>query len=144
MYGACSLPIAVLVLIATSPTPIARHLPAWPHRAILTAGGEKPVAFSAYTLGGTLIVAVDAAGNRIATPAGRATLRALTPRDTIFAETPADFPLDLAKGAVVFVARDSVRLRVGRNPYGQLDQVIANGRRFTVRLVDDRFVIDSR
>jgi hypothetical protein len=73
-------------------------------------------------------------------------LRALTAADTIRAETPADFPLNLSKGPVVFVAegRDSLHLVVGRNPFGRIDQVAADGRKFTVRLVADRFVVDTR
>jgi hypothetical protein len=119
---------------------------AWPHRAILTAVRDRPATFRAYTLGGELIIAVDASGRPTTTPAGVPRLRALTRRDTIRAETPANFPLDLSKGPVVFVAegRDSLRLVVGRNPYGQIDQVTAIGRRFTVRLVAGAFVVDSR
>ena len=118
---------------------------AWPHRAILTALHGRPVAFRAYTLGGQLIIAVDAAGRRVATPAGIPTLRALTTSDTIHAETPADFPLDLSKGPVVFMAdgSDSVHLVVGWNPYGSIRQKIADGLKFTVRLVADSFVIDQ-
>jgi hypothetical protein len=47
---------------------------------------------------------------------------------------------------VVFVAEgsDSLHLVVGRNPHGTIDRVTATGRKFTVRLVADRFVIDAR
>ena len=119
---------------------------AWPHRAILTSADGRPAAFRAYTLGGDLIIAVDRSGRRTTDPAAIPTLRALTARDTIRAETPANFPLDLSKGPVVFIAEgaDSLRIVVGRNPYGSIDQVIANGRKFTVQLVADRFVIDKR
>lgn len=41
-------------------------------------------------------------------------------------------------------AATSLHLVVGRNPNGRIDQVTANGRKFTVRLVADRFVIDTR
>jgi hypothetical protein len=105
---------------------------------------SRPVAFQAYTLGGDLIIEVDRSGNRIAGSGGTPMLRALTPKDTIDGETPGDFPLDLSKGPVVFIARDSLRLTVGRNPYGSIDQVTTTGRRFTVRLVHDRFVIDAK
>lgn len=74
------------------------------------------------------------------------TVRALTERDTIRADTPADFAVDLSTGPVVFVAdgHDSLDVVVGRNPNGSFDRVSAQGRRLTVRLVADKFVIDSR
>jgi hypothetical protein len=119
---------------------------AWPHRAILTSLHERPVAFRAYTLGGELIIAVDASGRPTTTPAPIPLVRALTAADTIRAETPANFPLNLSKGPVVFVAegRDSLHLVVGRNPFGSIDQVSANGRKFTVQLIANRFVIHTR
>jgi hypothetical protein len=51
----------------------------------------------------------------------------------------------LSKGPVIFVAdaADSLHLVVRRNPYGAAE-VSANGRKLTVRLVRDRFVIESR
>ena len=119
---------------------------AWPHRAILTSLDERPVAFRAYTRGGVLIIAVDASGRLTTTPSGTPRVRALTTRDTIRASTPANFPLDLSKGPVVFFAegRERLRLVVGRNPNGQLDQVSATGRRFTVKLEGREFVIEAR
>lgn len=132
-----------LVLLATGAAP-RTPVPAWPHRAILKSIGNKPVAFRAYTLGGTLIIAVDGAGNRTTNPDAIPRLKAIAEHDTVDAETPADFPLDLYQGPVVFVARDSLQLFVGANPYGQVNQVSANGRRFTVSLVDAKFVIDSK
>jgi hypothetical protein len=106
----------------------------------------RPAAFRAFTLGGDLIIAVDASARRSIAPAAIQSLRALTAKDTIRAETPANFPLDLSKGPVVFVAEgsDSLHLVVGRNPHGTIDRVTATGRKFTVRLVADRFVIDAR
>jgi hypothetical protein len=104
---------------------------AWPHRAIVTSLHERPVAFQAFTRGGTLIIAVDTSGRRTTTPAAIPRLRALTNKDTIYAQTPADFPLDLSKGPVAFVAEggDSLNVVVGRNPYGSIDRVSARGRR---------------
>jgi hypothetical protein len=137
--------LLVLALIGGGSTASTPTTFAWPHRAILTSPVGRPVPFRAYTLGGDLIIAVDASGRRTATPAAIPTLRALTTKDTIRAETPADFPLDLAKGPVVFVAEgsDSLHVVVGWNPYGSIDQVRATGRRFTVRLVAGKFVIDK-
>ena len=67
-------------------------------------------------------------------------------KDTIHAHTPADFPLDLYNGPVVFVTdgNDSLNVVVGRNPNGSIDRVSASGRQLTVRLVANNFVIDSR
>ena len=119
---------------------------AWPHRAIVTSVHGRRATFRAYTLGGELVIAVDAHGQPTMTPASIPSLRVLTAMDTIRAETPADFPLDLTKGPVVFVAEgnDSLHLVVGRNPYGSIGRVAADGRKLTVRLVRGSFVIDSR
>lgn len=119
---------------------------AWPHRAMLTGLHGRSVSFRAFTLGGDLIIAVDKSGRRTTTPSAVPLVRALTSKDTIRAETPADFPLDLSKGAVVFVAEggDSLHIVVGKNPYGAIDQVVADGTKFTLRLTADRFVIDLR
>lgn len=119
---------------------------AWPHRAILTSLHGGPVAVLAYTRGGELVIAVDSAGRYTTTPSAVPLLRALSAMDTLRASTPATFPLDLSKGPVSFVAEggDHLRLVVGRNPFGQADRISADGRRFTVRLVADRIVIDTR
>ena len=118
---------------------------AWPHRAVVSGLGERSVAFRAYTLGGDFIIAVDSSGRLTTTPGPKPEIRYLTERDTITVGTPAYFPLDLTKGAVVFIAegRDSLRLSVGRNP-NMLDSVSATGIRFTVRLEGRTFVIDAR
>ena len=141
---ACGL--LVVALAGSAPTPSRPVTLAWPHRAILSSLHGPPVSFLAYTLGGELIITVDRFGHRTTTPAAIPTVRALTAKDTVRAMTPADFPLDLFKGPVVFVAegRDSLHLVVGKNPFGSIDQVTANGRRFTVRFAAGRFVIDAR
>ena len=126
--------LMVIALVGREP-----HVPpavsAWPHRAFLTSldGGEA--AFRAYTLGRTFITVV----------AGSGELRPLTPKDTVCAKTPAQFPLDLSKGPVVFIAdgTDSLRLVVGWNPWGRHGQVRAEGLKFTARLVLDQLVIDT-
>ena len=73
-------------------------------------------------------------------------MRALAPGDTLKAVAPATYSLDLARGAVLFftTGTDSLRVVVGRNPYGAIHPVAAQGRRLTVRLVADSVVIDSR
>jgi hypothetical protein len=141
-----SVGLLVLTLVGKGPIVSPLRAAAWPHRAILTSLHGRPAAFRAYTLGGDLIIEVDASGRRTTTLAAIPSVRALTATDTIRGETPADFPLNLSKGPVVFVAEgsDSLHLVVGRNPYGNIDQVTAHGRKFTVRLVADRFVIDTR
>ena len=135
----------LLTALALGPN-VSRPPAAWPHRAIVTALHERPVAFRAFTRGGTLIIAVDASGRRTATPATVPLLRALTDKDTIDAQTPADFPLDLSTGPVVFIAEgeDSLHVVVGHNPNASIGRVSASGRRLTVRLVAEKFVIDSR
>jgi hypothetical protein len=155
--------LSMLVLIGGGPPASKPVRLAWPHGATLTSLNGRPAAFRAYTLGGVLITVVDASGQRTTTPAAVPSVRALTAKDTIRAQTPANFSLDLSKGAVVFVAegRDSLQIVVdavsgsddvrranllglGRNPSGSIDRVRATGRVFTVRLVADRFVIDRR
>ena len=39
---------------------------------------------------------------------------------------------------------DSIRVVVGRNPFGAYDRVAGEGRHLTVRLVDSTVVIDAR
>jgi hypothetical protein len=119
---------------------------AWPHRATLTGLHDRPASLRAYSLGGDLIIAVDASGQFTTAVTATPRLRALSKRDTIRARTPATFPLDLSKGPVVFLAEghDSVRLTVGHNPFGSVEPVTAMGREFTVTLVGRRFVIDAR
>jgi hypothetical protein len=140
-----SLGLAVVAIIASGASVAPPKTIAWPHRAILTSRTGRPVAFRAYTLGGVFITAMDASGRPTASMAS-SRIMALTARDTLHAETPADFPLDLSRGPVRFVSegRDSLHLVVGRNPAGAMDQVKADGRAFTVRLVGNRFVIESR
>ena len=138
--------LLIMALVGSGASEATPAAVAWPHRAILTSLHGRPAVFRAYTLGGDLIIAVDRTGRRTTTPAAIPSVRALTAKDTIRAQTPADFPLNLSKGPVVFVAEgsDSLHLVVGRNPYGGIDQVAADGRKFTVRLAADRFVIDRR
>ena len=128
---------------ATAPAPPA----AWPFRALVSDPRGRPVAFQAVSLGGMLIVTAGERSNpnRPLDPPV-AVLRPLARGDTLRATTPADYPLDLARGAVVFftLGRDSVRLVVGRNPFGAIAPVTAQGRRLTVRLVNDSVVIDAR
>lgn len=135
--------VLVLVSSGSETTP---NTAAWPHRAFVTALHAPPVSFRAYTLGGDLIIAVDRSGRRTTTPAAIPTLRALTARDTIRAQTPDEFTLNLLKGPVVFAAEghDSLHVVVGKNPFGSVDQVTAVGRKLTLRWVDSRFVIDTR
>jgi hypothetical protein len=139
-------PLLLLATLGPRPNVSLSAPAAWPHRAIVTALHERPVAFRAFTRGGVLIIAVDASGHRTTMPAAIPTIRALTEKDTIDAETPADFPLDLSSGPVVFAAtgKDSLNVVVGRNPYGSIDRVSARGHRLTVRLVAGGFVIDAR
>jgi len=133
--------VAVLLLILGAHRDVGMRSPpaAWPLRATVTDPHGRPVPFSAITLGGDLIIKV---GGNDYLPV----LRALARGDTVHATTPASYPLDLARGPVAFFTggRDSVRVVVGRNPFGATDPVAAQGRRLTVRLVHGREVIDAR
>lgn len=140
------LPFGLLVLALFGSTTSPTNRLAWPHRALVSSPDGHPVAFRAYTLGGGLIVAVDAAGRHTLRPQAVSRLRALTRQDTVRATTPADFPLDLTHGPVVFVAEgtDSLRLVVGWNPHGSIRQVRAIGRELTVRLRAEQIAVDAR
>lgn len=127
---------ALLLLIIGVGVTVDRHTapPAWPFRATVTDLHGQAVSFSGMTRGGELIIQV-----------GRSSVRALARNDTLRATTPAQYPLDLRRGPVVFFTgnRDSIRVVVGRNP-GATDQVTAQGQRLTVRLANGRAVIDAR
>src|SRR3954468_7174788 len=112
---------------------------AWPLRAFVTDLHGKPVAFSAVTLGGQLIMTV---GGSPAMPM----VRPLARGDTVHATTPAQYPLDLKTGPVAFftAGRDSIRIVVGRNPFGWYDRVGAEGRHLTAHLTNGGVVIDTQ
>jgi hypothetical protein len=116
--------IASLTLGLCAVTSVHSPARAWPVRAV--------------SLGGELVTPVG--------PSGTRQLRRLARNDTLSAVTPADYGLDPAGGPVVFftAANDSVRVVVGRNPFGATDRVTAQGRRLTVRLANSRIVIDSK
>ena len=137
--------LGVLALFASAASVSPPSSAAWPHRATLTSLTGRPVAFHAYTLGGVLVAEFDDSG-RPTFNLALSRMGALSARDTIHATTPANFPLDLSKGPVRFVSEgaDSLHLVVGGNPFGSRNQVKADGRAFTVRLVGNKFVIDSR
>jgi hypothetical protein len=73
-------------------------------------------------------------------------LRVLAPGDTLRASTPARYPLDPKNGPIVFftTGRDSIRVVVGRNPFGATTRVSAQGRRLLVRMLYREVVIDAR
>jgi hypothetical protein len=73
-------------------------------------------------------------------------VRPLARGDTLRATTPAQYPLNLEGGAIVFFSgtRDSVHVIVGRNPFGEYDRVAADGRRLTVRQVNGKVVIEAQ
>ena len=119
----------------------AAHSPthAWPFRATVTDLAGHPVAFRAIALGGELIIPV---GPPSATPV----IRPLARGDTLSATTPAEYPLDPTRGPVVFftAGNDSIRVVVGRNPFGATDRVTAQGRRLSVRLVNGKIAVDTQ
>jgi hypothetical protein len=122
-------------------TAAAAHSPtvAWPFRATVTDLAGRPVAFRALALGGDLIIPVGA-------PSATPVIRRLARGDTLSATTPAEYALDPTRGPVVFFTsgRDSIRVVVGRNPFGATDRVTAQGRRLSVRLVNGKVIIDAR
>jgi hypothetical protein len=132
---------ALLLLILGARTQVSKVSPsaAWPLRAFVTDLHGRPVSFSAVTLGGELIIRV---GGDVYLPR----IRPLVRGDTLRAATPASYPLDLSRGAVAFFtsSRDSVRVVVGRNPFGETDRVAAQGRRLTVRQENNHVVIDAQ
>ena len=136
--GALVMMLAVLGIATTS------RSVAWPFRARVTDLHGQPVAFRAVSHGGDLILEI---GQRsllrrplVPTPE----LRALARAETLRAVTPAEYPLSLAKGPVVFFSAESIRVVVGGNPFGTVNPVVAQGRRLTVRLARGRVAIDSR
>jgi hypothetical protein len=106
---------------------------AWPMRVRIDGIHDQPTAFHVFSRGATLIM-----------PTGRAASLAVT--DTLKAMTPAQYPLDLARGSVTIYSSGSESLRVviGKNPFGMVHPVIAVGRRFTIRLIADSVVIQAR
>jgi hypothetical protein len=130
--------VATMILALSMTATANSRSAAWPLRASISDPAGRPVAFRALTLGGVLIVTV---GPPNAIPRVRSVGRG----DTISATTPAQFPLDLTRGAVVFLAggRDSISVAVGRNPYGSA-AVTARGHRLEAHLVRGAIKIDAK
>ena len=120
---------------------------AWPMRVRIEGIRDKPTAFRAFSRGATLIMQTGWATNR-AQPLDQPVLQVqeLSAKDTLRGMTPAQYPLDLARGSVTIYSsgQESLRVVVGKNPFGAVHPVSAVGRRFTVRLVADSVVIESR
>jgi hypothetical protein len=129
---------ATMVLALSMTTAANSPAAAWPLRAVISDLAGRPVAFRALTLGGELIVPVGP-------PNAIPSIRILDRGDTLSATTPAEYPLDLARGGVVFFAsgRDSIGVTVGRNPYGSA-AVATRGHRLEVHLVRGAVKIDVK
>jgi hypothetical protein len=112
---------------------------AWPLRATITDPAGRRVTFHALSSGGDLIVPSKLMSETTV-------IRHLARGDTLSATTPAQYPLDLSRGPVVFFTsgRDSIRVVVGRNPFGATDRVSGEGRRVTVWLMHGAVAIDGR
>jgi hypothetical protein len=109
---------------------------AWPLRVRIDGIHDQPTAFRALTRGATLIM-----------PTGFSSrVQPLAANDTLHGITPAQYPLDLSRGSVTIYSSgpESLRVVVGRNPFGMVHPVTAVGRHFTVRLVADSVVIEAR
>jgi hypothetical protein len=133
--------IAIASLLIGLGTAAVAHSPpvAWPLRATVTDLAGRPVTFHALAFGGDLIIPVGP-------PSGTPVIRRLARGDTLSATTPAQYPLDLTRGSVVFFTsgKDSIRVVVGRNPDGATDRVSAEGHRLAVRLVNGTVVIETQ
>jgi hypothetical protein len=135
----------VLVILGIGTAGAARRPAlAWPLRATVTGPNGRAIELRAVSLGGDLIFKVGEKSNpnRPFDPPVPV-LRALPRGDTLRATTPAEYALDLARGPVVFFTsgRDSLRVVVGRNPYGAINPASGQGRRLKVRLVKESVVI---
>lgn len=120
---------------------------AWPMRVRIDGIHDKPTAFRALSRGATLIMQTGWATNP-AQPLHQPIpkVQELAANDTLRGMTPAQYPLDLARGSVIIYSsgQESLRVVVGKNPFGAVHPVTAVGRRFTVRLVADSVVIEAR
>ena len=120
---------------------------AWPMRVRIDGIRDKPTAFRVISRGATLIMQTGWATNRaqpLDDPIPK--VQELAANDTLRGITPAQYPLDLARGSVTIYSsgQESLRVVVGKNPFGAVHPISAFGRRFTVRLVADSVVIDAR
>jgi hypothetical protein len=120
---------------------------AWPMRVRIDAVHDQPTAFRALSRGATLIMQTGWASSPthpLDQPVPK--VQPLAANDTLHGMTPAQYPLDLTHGSVTIYSSgpESLRVVVGKNPFGMVHQVTAVGRRFTVRFVADSVVIDAR
>jgi hypothetical protein len=120
---------------------------AWPMRVRIDGIHDQPTAFRALSHGATLIMQTGWASSPsqpLDQPVPR--VRPLAANDTLHGMTPAQYPLDLVRGSVTIFATgpESLRVVVGRNPFGMVHPVTAVGRRFIIRLVADSVVIEAR
>ena len=115
---------------------------AWPHRIVIQSKSPATVAFRIFTVGGELPITVDDQGRFTQNVSGIPRIVRLTEKDTVKALTPGDFYVDVGKGPIVIIADDSVRVTAGFNPFGTLRQVWADGRRLTVKLVDNQLFVE--
>jgi hypothetical protein len=143
MYRICFV-LAALGIGGTVAARSSTH--AWPLRATITSPRGGTIPFRAVTLGAELIVYGDSRTSAKKARANRSDIQPLARGDTLMATTPASFPLDLRGGAIVFLAtgKDSVRVVIGRNPFGANSRVSAQGRRLTARLRHDSVVLEAR
>lgn len=134
--------LALVVFVGGSTAPAKPF--AWPHRIVIQSKSERTVAFRAFTIGGELPVTVDDSGRFTQVARGIPRIVRLTEKDTVKALTPGDFYVDVAKGPIVIIADDWVRVTAGVNPFGALHQVWAEGKRLTVKMVDNQLHIEAR
>lgn len=144
-----SMPLALALLgaalAAGAPASAAAARRAWPLRARVTSTSGRSVAFRAVAHGGAqLMVGRPGVGlGRDGLGAG-VVVAALAAGDTLVASAPAEYPVDLGAGEVVFAAsgRDSLEVVVTRRLGSH--RVAARGRRLVVRQTDGGVRIESR
>jgi hypothetical protein len=126
MYRSALVGCAALGSVLADGSPDLPATAAWPMRVRIDGIHGQPTAFRVFSRGATLI-----------RQTGRAS--PLAENDTLKAVTPAQYALDLARGSITIYSSgtDSLRVVVGKNPFGMVHPVAAVGRRFTIRLEAD-------
>lgn len=147
MYRSALVGVAILATVfadGSADRPVAA---AWPMRVRIDGIHDQPTAFRALSRRATLIMQTGWASSPthpLDQPIPK--VQPLAANDTLHGMTPAQYPLDLARGSVTIYSSgpESLRVVVGKNPFGMVHPVTAVGRRFTVRLVADSVVIEAR
>ena len=139
-----------LAIVATvfADRPLERSVKAaWPMRVRIDGIHDQPTAFRAFSRGATLIMQtgwIYGPTHPLDQPIAR--VQPLADKDTLHGMTPAQYALDLTHGTIIIYSSgpESLRVSAGENPSGMVHPVTAVGRRFRLRLVAGRVVIEAR